>query len=71
MLSEPTEDGSEEPQRPARVAPTATGRPIKRPKQTPTTTSPEVDGRTAGTPTYDSPQGTPSTRRIHNPTQFR
>lgn len=50
-----------------RPPPTATGRPFAMPEPTPTTRIPEVGGRTAGTPSYGSPKGTPGTQRIHNP----
>ena len=50
------------------LRPTPTMRPLEAPKPTPTTRPLGGDGRTAGTPSYGAPHGTPSTRRIHNPT---
>jgi len=50
------------------LRPTPTMRPLEAPKPTPTTKPLTGDGRTAGTPSYGAPHGTPSTRRIHNPT---
>jgi hypothetical protein len=49
--------------------PTPTMRPIEAPKPTPTTKPLSGSARTAGTPSYGSPHGTPSTQRIHNPTR--
>jgi hypothetical protein len=54
-----------------RPQPTPTGRVPKRPEDTPSARLPEIEDGTAGTPSYGSPKGTPSTRRIHNPTHFR
>jgi hypothetical protein len=54
-----------------RPPPTPTARPFERPHSTPTTELPEIGGRTAGTPSYGSPKGTPSTQRINNPRPTR
>jgi hypothetical protein len=51
------------------LRPTPTMRPLEAPKPTPTTEPLTGDGRTAGTPSYGLPHGTPSTQRIHNPTR--
>jgi hypothetical protein len=51
------------------VKPTPTMRPIETPKATPTTQPLSGERRTAGTPSYGAPHGTPSTQRIHNPTR--
>jgi hypothetical protein len=51
------------------LQPTPTMRPLEAPKPTPTTEPLRGEGRTAGTPAYGAPHGTPSTRRIHNPTR--
>ena len=46
--------------------PTAGTRPIERPEPTPSMRVPGAE-KTAGTPDYRTPHGTPSTERIHNP----
>lgn len=51
------------------LQPTPTMRPLEAPKPTPTTHPLDGERRTAGTPAYGAPHGTPSTRRIHNPTR--
>ena len=51
------------------LQPTPTMRPLEAPKPTPTTRPLGGEGRTAGTPSYGAPHGTPSTQRIHNPTR--
>ena len=43
--------------------------PIEAPKPTPSMRNVGGAGRTAGTPSYGAPHGTPSTQRIHNPTR--
>jgi hypothetical protein len=50
--------------------PTPTGRVPKRPEETPSAKPREIGG-TAGTRSYGGQGGTPSTRRIHNPTHIR
>jgi hypothetical protein len=68
----PFEDrDASEPQRRFHVPTTPSERRYERPHSTPTTEAPEIDGRTAGTPSYGSQGGTPSTRRLHNPHQWR
>jgi hypothetical protein len=65
-------DVSDEPEhRRFHVPTTPTQRPFERPHSTPTTEIPSVGKRTAGTPSYGSQGGTPSTRRLHNPTHWR
>lgn len=69
-------DGSFEDTDPAQpqrhhVPTTPTGRPIERPRSTPTTELPDIGKPTAGTRTYGSQGGTPSTQRLHNPHQWR
>jgi hypothetical protein len=62
--------GDDEPQEPPRLprpTPTPTTRPPKRPLPTPTTQPLRGMGSTAGTRTYGTQGGTPSTERIHNP----
>jgi hypothetical protein len=54
---------------PTPLQPTPTMRPIEAPKPTPTTRPLDGERRTAGTPSYGAPHGTPSTQRIHNPTR--
>jgi hypothetical protein len=51
------------------LQPTPTMRPLEAPKPTPTTRPLAGEQRTAGTPSYGTPHGTPSTQRIHNPTR--
>jgi hypothetical protein len=70
MLAEDSrDDDGEEVQRPQRPPPTPTGRRPQMPE--PTAGTPHFDGPrpTAGTPSYrgHGARGTPSTRRIHNP----
>lgn len=48
---------------------TPTIQPIARPRDTPTSKPLHGAGSTRGTPSYRTPQGTPSTQRIHNPTR--
>jgi hypothetical protein len=66
---DPEVDGGEKVMRPATPPPTPTGRRAPMPK--PTAGTPHFDGPepTAGTPSYRGlgGRGTPSTRRIHNP----
>jgi hypothetical protein len=66
FLAEPQEDADQPPSI-ARPAPTPTTRPPRRPPPTPTTQPIRGMGETAGTRRYGTPQGTPSTQRIHNP----
>lgn len=71
VLAEPPNDQGVEQQRPKRPPPTPTTRVPERPEPTPSMRPPETDSRTAATPSYGTPKGTPSTRRIHNPTHIR
>ena len=59
------DDAADEPKL-APLPPTAGTRPLERPRDTPSMRLPET-GRTAGTPGYRFPGGTPSTERLHNP----
>lgn len=54
-----------------RPQPTPTGRVPERPQETPSGRPREVEGGTAGTPSYGDQGDTPSTRRIHNPRPSR
>ena len=54
-----------------RPKPTPTGRVPKRPEDTPSMRPRDAGGKTAGTPSYGSQGGTPSTQRISNPTHIR
>jgi hypothetical protein len=54
-----------------RPKPTATGRVPERPQDTPSMKPRDAGGTTAGTRSYDPQGGTPSTRRLHNPTHIR
>ncbi len=54
-----------------RPKPTPTGRVPERPAETPSMRQRQTPDRTANTPDYGAPKGTPSTRRIHNPTHVR
>lgn len=74
MLAEPPEDqevAGDPPEVIRTPRPTPTERVPPRPPETPSIRVPETPRHTAGTPTYGSQGGTPSTRRIHNPTHFR
>ncbi|MGH2957846.1 MAG: hypothetical protein ACRDL6_12745 [Solirubrobacterales bacterium] len=53
-----------------RPEPTPTGRVPKRPPETPSSKPREIGG-TAGTRRHGAQGGTPSTRRLHNPTHHR
>jgi hypothetical protein len=55
----------------SRPRPTPTTRVPKRPADTPSMRHRETGESTAGTRSYGTPKGTPSTERIHNPTHFR
>jgi hypothetical protein len=73
MLSE---DGGrdplpDEPFKPKAPPPPRTGRVPPRPPDTPSAHIPESATTTAGTRSYGSQGGTPSTQRLHNPNHFR
>ena len=53
----------------ARPEPTPSMRRLETPAPTPTAKPIAGSSRTAGTPSYGAPHGTPSTQRIHNPTR--
>jgi hypothetical protein len=67
VLAAETAEVEEEP-RIARPPDTAGTARLERPAETPSMRLPGF-GRTAGTPDYRQPSGTPSTERIHNPSR--
>lgn len=72
MLSEdPEPDGGGEEPRARIPRPNPTERVPQRPRETPSIHVPDTPHRTAGTPSYGSQGGTPSTERLHNPRHFR
>lgn len=73
MLSDNVPEDADEGERVRllRPEPTPTGRVPRRPEETPTSKPHEIGAGTAGTPSYGQPHGTPSTRRLHNPTHIR
>jgi hypothetical protein len=66
VLSQGEAPEAETPRLP-KVAPTRGTKLPKRPEPTPTTRPIQNFGTTAGTRSYGSQGGTPSTQRIHNP----
>lgn len=67
LAVEPVEAEPHEPAIPRPPDTAGTAR-LDRPEPTPSMSVPGA-GRTAGTPEYRTPHGTPSTRRLHNPTR--
>ena len=63
------EDEEQETPRLSQPPPTPTTRQPRKPDPTPSSQMPDVGGATAGTPSYRTPSGTPSTERLHNPTR--
>lgn len=68
-LAENEPDEEQETPRLPKPPPTPTTRQPKMPDPTPSASMPEISGGTAGTPSYGSQGGTPSTERLHNPTR--